>query len=154
MIINALNRYYDLLVNNDKKNIPRYGYSVERVGFALNITLNGELLNLVPLMSKDGNKIVQTELVVPEHTKRTGNISPNFMCDNSTYMLGIDSKGKPERTAKAYLAFKKLHHKVLQSAEGEAAKAVLNFLDKWDIDYAGDNSVLKEYLDELFKGAN
>ncbi len=156
MIINALNRYYQILAEDEKHGIPLYGYTSAKVGFALNISVTGELLNVIPLKveSNNGKKLVARTLIVPEQKLRSSGIAPNFMCDNSTYVLGIDKKGKPQRTKEAFIAFQELHHQVLSSAKGQAAKAVLAFLDNWNIEKARHHSALIDSLEEILEGSN
>ncbi|KJS20067.1 MAG: hypothetical protein VR72_16045 [Clostridiaceae bacterium BRH_c20a] len=155
MIINALNRYYEILSEDEKSGIPLYGYSVAKVGFALNISIDGELLDVIPLKVEGNNKkLVSRQMIVIEQTDHTVKIVPNFMCDNSTYILGIDNKGKPDRSKEAFFAFKKLHEEVLNNAEGQAAKAVLAFLSKWDANGAREHSRIASNLDEILEASN
>jgi len=156
MIINALNKYYEILAEDEKSGIPLYGYSSAKVAFVLNISTTGELLDVIPL-KVEGNsskKLVSRMLIVPEQTKRAVNISPNFMCDNCTYVLGIDNKGKPQRTKDAFLAFKELHKQILGYAQGQAAKAILSFLDIWKIEEASQHPALRGNLEEILEGSN
>lgn len=156
MIINALNRYYDILAQDEKSGIPAIGYSVAKVAYALTISTEGELLGVISLQEpgSKGNKMFPRDMTVPEQAKRAVNICPNFMCDNSTYVLGIDEKGKPERTKLAFIAFKELHQKLLATAQGQAAKAILGFVEKWDVESAANNPVLADYLKDILKGSN
>ncbi|MDD4047556.1 MAG: type I-C CRISPR-associated protein Cas8c/Csd1, partial [Clostridia bacterium] len=156
MVIKALNRYYDILAEDEKSNIPLYGYSNAKVGFALNISMTGELLDVIPLKveGSKGKELVPRSMVVPEQAKRSVNICPNFLCDNSTYALGIDNKEKPQRTKDAFKAFKELHYQVLGSAKGQVAKAILAFLDNWNINKTKEHPVLKDCLEEILEGSN
>lgn len=158
MIINVLNKYYEILSEDEKSGIPLYGYSNAKVGFALNISETGELLDVIPLKVEEQvgkkTKLFLRILKVPEQKLRSSGIAPNFMCDNSTYVLGIDSKGKPQRSKNAYIAFKELHNQVLSSAKGRAAMAVLAFLNNWNIDEARQHPALIDYLEEIIEGSN
>lgn len=156
MILNALSRYYEILAKDESSEIPLYGYSRAKVDFALVISPEGELIDVIPLKveGNKGKKLVSRMLTVPEQKIRSSGISPNFMCDNSTYVLGVDKKGKPDRSKEAFIAFKELHDKLLGNAKGEAAKAVLGFLDKWNVDEASKYPVLKDYLEEIMEGSN
>ena len=155
MIINELTKYYELLAEDGKTAIPTYGYSSAKVGFALIITEKGELLDVISLKIDNGkNKLIPRSLIVPEQKVRSSGIAPNFMCDNSTYVLGIDNKGKPKRAKEAFLAFREFHRGVLEKASGQAAKAVLAFLNKWDVDSAMQNPVLQSSVEELLEGSN
>ncbi len=42
--------------------------------------------------------------MVPEQVKRTVGVAANLLCDNATYLLGIDAKGKPERARRCFEA--------------------------------------------------
>lgn len=155
MIINALKRYYDILVEDGRSGIPCNDYCVAKVGFALVINTDGDLVDVVPLTEdNDNNKTLLKELIVPEQAKRAVNICPNFMCDNSTYVLGIDNKGKPERTKEAHKSFKKLHEEMLGSTKGKSARAILSFLNKWNCDNTDSHPALSDYIEEIKKGAN
>lgn len=156
MILNALNKYYEILAEDENINIPLYGYSNANVGFALNISIEGNLVDVIPLKveSNNGKKLVSRVLIVPEQKIRSSGTCPNFMCDNSTYVLGIDNKGKPSRSNEAFTAFKELHNAILCCANGKAAKAVLAFLDNWNIDKAREHPVLKDYIEEILEGSN
>lgn len=122
----------------------------------MNISSNGKLLEVIPLKVESGNsqKLALKILTVPEQKIRSSGISANFMCDNSSYVLGIDNKGKPERSKSAFLAFKSLHQEILSGASGQAAHAILNFLEKWNVNEALDYPELKEFLEEILKGSN
>lgn len=155
MIINELNKYYEILAEDGKSGIPLSGYSSAKVGFALNISEKGELLDVIPLKVEvdKKNKLISRMLIVPEQKDHGVKISPNFMCDNSTYVLGVDNKGKPERSKEAFNAFKELHYQVLNYANGQAAKAILSFLDNWNIDDTRYHSALENYLKEILEGS-
>lgn len=68
------------------------------------------------------------EMAVPAHVKRASGIAANFLCDNSTYLLGADEKGKPERSIQCFEACAKLHHAILDGVDSPAARAILAFL--------------------------
>jgi CRISPR-associated protein Csd1 len=101
MILQALTRYYEILEEDGK--LPKPGYADAKVSFALNLSEAGKLLEILPLKheEKRGKKTVELPQmkVVPEPVTRSVDISANFLCDNSTYFLGLDKKGKPETLA-------------------------------------------------------
>jgi len=158
MIISALNKYYEILSDDGKNGIPLYGYSRAKVGFALNISMDGELLDVISLKMEEqvGKKtrLFLRSMTVPEQKLRSSGILSNFMCDNSTYVLGIDNKGKPARSKDAFIAFKELHNQILGSANGRAAKSILAFANKWDVDKARQNRALSGMLEEILEGSN
>jgi CRISPR-associated protein Csd1 len=156
MILQALVDYYDILARDGK--ISRPGYCKAGVSFALDLSEDGKLISLVPLKQEKqiGKKIVEApqSLEVPEQVKRSVGISSNFLCDNSGYVLGIDSKGKPERTRQCFEAFKELHHKVLDGVDSMPAKAVLRFLDDWEPEKASECAEIRDKLEALTAGGN
>ncbi|KDR96751.1 CRISPR-associated protein, Csd1 family [Peptoclostridium litorale DSM 5388] len=158
MIIDALKRYYEILAEDEKSGVPPYGYSSAKVGFAFNISLQGKLLDVIPLkeqvQSGKKTRLVPRIMIVPEQSVRAAGIKSNFMCDNSTYVMGVDNKGKPKRSIEAFEAFKKLHEDILKDAEGDHAKAVLSFLNRWEIENAKTHPALLDSVEEIMEGSN
>lgn len=154
MIINSLYEYYQRLAADPQQDVPEYGYSSAGVSFAFNISPDGELLNVIDLRQSRNKKLVPVDAKVPEQIKRAVNIAPNFMCDNSTYIIGVDQKNKPERVAIAFQACKELHKGILESLEDAGAKSVCAFFDKWQPEQAKEHSVLERYIEDITGGAN
>jgi CRISPR-associated protein Csd1 len=156
MIIQALHRYYQILAEDEKSQIPLYGYCNAKVGYALNISEEGELLDIFPLKeeNKNGKKLIPKIFTVPEQKVKSSNIAANFMCGNSTYVLGMDNKSDSQRLEETFKSFKELHYQVLGCAKGRAAKAILAFLKEWDISKARQNDILQDYIEDILKGSN
>lgn len=156
MVLQALARYYEILKEDPYSDVPLKGYSQTNVSFAVNISLAGELLNIIPLkiQDKSGKKFVPRPMIVPEQVKRANGINSNFLCDNGIYFFGLNAKGDKERAIKCFEAFKEVHIKYLSSVDSDEAHAVLNYIDKWDPNLAEEHETLKLYKEELLKGAN
>lgn len=158
MILQSLVNYYEILANDENSDISKLGYCKANVSYAANISLEGELLNIIPLKIavQRGKKIVEVpqSMEVPEHVKKSVGIRSNFLCENSSYLFGVDNKEKHERAKECFEAFKQLHINILQNVENTTAKAVINFVSNWDIDKAIEHPALVEYLDEILSGAN
>ena len=154
MILRALCDYYDALARRGDITPP--GWSVAKVSFALELDEQGALQGIIPLkiMPEGGKKEIPQSLQVPEQVKKTSGVSANFLCENSSYFLGIDGKGKPERSRQCFEAAKKLHQQILGPADSPAARAVCAFFDGWQPERASEHPILLPYLDELIKGAN
>ncbi len=154
MILQALCGYYDALARRGEITPP--GWSVAKVSFALDIDEQGNLCGVIPLKitPEGGKKEVPQSLQVPEQQKRAVNICANFLCDNSSYFLGIDNKGKPDRTLKCFEEAKALHRNVLDTVDSPAARAVCAFFDTWQPEQAAEHPVLADYLEEILKGPN
>ncbi|MEG1716839.1 MAG: type I-C CRISPR-associated protein Cas8c/Csd1 [Lachnospiraceae bacterium] len=158
MVLQALVRYYDILAQEEESEISPYGYCRASISYALNISKEGELLEILPLKHKvmRGKKEVEIprSMIIPQQVKKSSNIHSNFLCENSAYVLGIDKKGKSERTKLCFEAFRTLHTEILSKLECEEAKALLNFLNIWNVEEAGENEIVKPFFAELTAGAN
>ena len=156
MILQALTRYYEDLLAEGK--ISRPGWVTAKVSYGLVLDEEGRLLQVVPLLTevekKNKKVLVSREMEVPAPVKRTAGVAANFLCDNSSYLLGADSKGKPERTADCFAAAKELHLKLLAEADSPAARAVKGFFESWDPQTASAHPALSEDWEEILKGGN
>lgn len=156
MILQALTEYYETLAKLGE--IAPRNYAKLGVSFGLWLTRDGRLGNVVTLKQpvEAGKKTVDRPqpLMVPEPVIRSSGVAANFLCDNSSYMLGIDGKGKPDRTLQCFEAAKELHLKALDGVPGEAAEAVRAFFESWEPSGVAEHPLLAPKLEELFKGAN
>ncbi|HML46090.1 MAG TPA: type I-C CRISPR-associated protein Cas8c/Csd1 [Clostridia bacterium] len=152
----SLVRYYDAMAAKGKMPLP--GYGPAKVSYALALRESGELYDVIPLAEtvRVGKKDVERPriLQVPEPVVRTVGVLSNFLCDNSGYFLGCDSKGKPERSRQCFDAAKTLHLKVLDGARGAAARAVSSFFQTWKPEGAAEHPALKPYWEGILKGGN
>lgn len=158
MILHALDKYYDRLAESDEEGVPLLGFGRQKIHFCLVIDREGNLaVDPQTLCRQEGNKRIPRELIVPEPVKRSSGVAANFLWDNTGYVLGADSKGKLERTAKAFSTFKEFQNSVAGDIDDEGMAAVLKFLEKWDPansanlpgweEIAGQNIVFK-FLDD------
>ena len=156
MLLQSLVNYYEILVDDEDCDIPKQGYSKAKISYFLTISRDGELVGILPLKRPDasGKKMIALEMDVPEQVKRSVGIIPNFLCDNSSYVLGFDNKGNEKRSKECFEAFKSLNQLILNNADCKEAKAVICFLEHWDVNKAASNSIFSEYLDDIYKGAN
>ena len=156
MILQALVKHYEDLL--EKGEIPRPGWGTVRVSYALNLDREGNVIDLFSLKvpKEKGKKTVfeAQNIIVPQPVKRSVDIAPNFLCDNSTYVLGVDEKGKPDRTERCFEAFCDLHRRLLGNVSSESAKAVLLFLQKWEPGKALEYDCIAEAWKDLMAGAN
>ncbi|MCX7715491.1 MAG: type I-C CRISPR-associated protein Cas8c/Csd1 [Clostridia bacterium] len=158
MILQALTKYYEILADDEKSDIPKIGCSKAKVSYALNISREGKLLNLIPLKieEKRGKKVVEISRLmdVPEQIVKTSGVASNFLCENSSYVFGFDKNGISKRTRQCFEAFKKLHMEILKPVKCDEAKAVINFVNNWDVDTATLHPALAPYIDDIVSGAN
>ena len=156
MILQALTEYYHTLEQAGKIAAP--GWSPVKVSFALQIGPDGALEQVISVQTEQqrGKKTVWAPQVLslPAPVKRTVGVAANFLCDNSSYMLGIDNKGKPQRTLECFDACKVLHEQILKDVDSPAAQAVLAFFRTWDPEQAREHPALVEHLDDILSGGN
>jgi CRISPR-associated protein Csd1 len=152
MIIESLCRYYDIISSNPDKEVPQTGYSRVKVAFALILSENGELLDIADLRDKNSKgKVEYPCMIVPEQNGRSGNNAPSyFLCDNSKYVLGIDKDMKAD--IKKYKTFKEFHISALKDCQDPFAKAIVNFLNKWDPQVSESNTVVNKIGKEITSG--
>lgn len=157
MILQALTAYYEQLVRLGKLSAPGWDDSF-KVSYELRLNDAGQLLRVIPLLTEMtvGKKTVLAPraMRVPAHEKRSSGIAANFLCDNSTYLLGADEKGKPERSADCFKACAKLHHTILDGVDSPAARALLAYFDSWDPAQAAAHPLLAEQWKEITGNAN
>lgn len=156
MILQALTGYYEDLLRRGEIAAP--GWSPANISYALCIDAAGQPVQVVPTMREvtAGKKTVlrPQSMTLPAAVKRTVGAASNFLWDNSSYLLGIDQKGKPERSRECFAAAKELHHAVLDGADTPTARAILNFFDNWQPETAAEHPVLAGQLEEITAGGN
>lgn len=156
MILQALTQHYeDLLKRGD---IAAPGWSPARISFALCLNAEGKLTQVIPTMEEkpQGKKSVMLpqEMILPAAVKRSSGVASNFLWDNSSYLLGVDQKGKPERSKECFAAAAQLHHAVLGGVDSPIAKAILTFFDFWQPETAAEHPALQGQFDAITAGGN
>jgi CRISPR-associated protein Csd1 len=158
MILQALVKRYEDLVSQGEDKVPCLGWGKVKVSFGLNLNEDGDIEGLLILQTpqKTGKKeiMMPRTLEVPQPVKRAVNIKSNFLCDNSTYLFGVDEKGKPERSLQCFQACRELHCNVLEKVETPSARAVLRYFASWVPQQAVNQAFFAENYKELISGAN
>lgn len=156
MILQALNEHYQRLLEDPDSRIAPPGYSPARVTHALVLNTEGELIDIQPLTTRQGKKDLPRILTVPEQVIRTSGISANILCDNISYVLGIErnKKGKPIISAEKYKCFKKKNQEFLNGILCEDAIAVSKYLELWLPQNATSNQLITKNLEDLLNGSN
>lgn len=156
MILQALVELYDSLVKKGKLDQP--GWQEIKVTHALMLDQDGALARVVPLMSPDPvgkkGKMIPRVMKLPVQAKRTVGIAANFLCDNSSYILGVDAKGKPQRSKDCFAACGERHSALLAEVDHPAARAVVRFFENWQPEHAHEHPGLLPVWDEIISGGN
>ncbi|NLG99049.1 MAG: type I-C CRISPR-associated protein Cas8c/Csd1 [Chloroflexi bacterium] len=156
MILQALNRYYEMLAADPESGIASYGYSTAAVSFELVLSPDGELLGITHLFQTEqqGKKLVERPLnmIVPEQPKRSGSAPPPyFLCDNPKYVLGVSDESGAE---KRFQAFREYNLSLLEGIDCPEAQAVRAFLTGYDPARAREYAPVDGHWDDLLKGGN
>lgn len=156
MILQALAEHYEALAEQGK--IARPGWADAKISFALYIGDDGELERVASVKTEQtqGKKTVTAPrlMSLPAPVKRSSGIASNFLWDNSSYLLGVDDKCKPQRSLDCFNTCKALHHQLLDDVDSPAARALLAFFDRWEPARAAEHPALQEDWDELVTSAN
>ena len=156
MILQALVEHYEDLAAQGK--LARPGWSNANISYALYINDAGELEQVASLKNEveRGKKkvLAPRTMSLPAPVKRSSGVASNFLWDNSSYILGTDEKGKPQRSLECFAACKTLHHQILDGVDSPPARAVLAFFDCWDPAKAREHPVLADKLEDILAGAN
>ena len=158
MILQALTSYYESLLKQGRISQPGWDNAC-KISFGLELNEKGELVDILPyhrtVKSGKKEKVINNQLFkAPARVKRSSGIAANFICDTSTYLLGADAKGKPERTLNCFEASRELHQKLLSNCTSPAAEAILSFFDQWNPGKAAENKILMPYWKEITGGGN
>ena len=132
MILQALNRHYERL--HAQGRAPAHGFSVENVSYAIVLSAEGLLVDVLPLSDASEGQLRPLRELVPQAAKRASNVCPNFLWDKTEYALGVtgDTKKNSARIVQCHAAFKDFHRQMLQDAEDAGLRALLVFLERWD----------------------
>lgn len=154
MILTALVHLYEELCRQGK--IAREGWGTAKVSHRILLNQEGKLCGVISARKKvqKKNKEIEVsyEMRVPLPVTRSSGVKANFLCDNSSYFLGIDDKGNPLRTKQCFEAARRLHHQVLARCESPSAKAILRYFDTWDLGQATENPIIKDQMEDILAG--
>jgi len=134
MILNALYDYYNRRLLDESQSIPQFGFGTIKIHFVILLDKEGNLLNINDLRVIKQDKYFPKEIIGPEAVIRSSGINPNFLWDNSGYVLGF-TKDKEENiilTQNKFEAFKELHNSIGKTTNDEGLKAAIKFLNSWD----------------------
>lgn len=105
MILQALAEYYDRKAESGDGLAPA-GFELKEIPFVIEIGTDGRLIQIEDTREIDGKKKRAHSFLVPQSVKKTSGVASNLLWDNAEYVLGVDTKGKPDRVAEQHAAFK------------------------------------------------
>lgn len=149
MILQALADYYEQLSREHPERIARPGWCSRQVAFMLELSPDGELVNVIPAEEKRG-----WTREVPEQAKRTVGVTANLLCDNATYLLGLDAKGKPERARRCFDDARRKHLELLADVDSPVATAIRSYFETWNVEEASEHPRVVDAGEGLLAGGN
>lgn len=145
MILQALYDYYRRKADNAESALAPAGFEYKEIPFILEITADGKLIQIEDTRSGDGKKKRARPELVPQSVKKTSGVAANLLWDNAGYVLGVDTKGKPERVKAQQAAFaERIRHANADSDAG--ITAVLAFLDHLEPDTLAQSPYWEEIV--------
>ena len=108
MILQALYDYYQRKAADPDpaRRLPAFGLEDKEIPFIIELTAEGRPLGIVDTRQGDGKKKLARCYQVPKGIKRSSGVAANLLWDTAEYVLGLDTRGKPERVAEQLAAFR------------------------------------------------
>ena len=147
-ILQALASHYERLHATGEA--PAYGYSRERIAYAVVLSDSGEPITVSALSDPSGKTPGPTACEVPQAVRRTSRPVANFLWDKTAYVFGVKRDSATRRAcpaAREHLAFRTLHETVLSQADDAGVQALLRFVNAWEPQRYGDLRHAEAMLD-------
>lgn len=145
MILQALYDYYQRKSADPDAHMAPPGFEWKEIPFILEIDTQGAPIQIEDTRESDGKKKRAHAYLVPQGAKKTSGVVANIFWDNAEYVLGVDTKGKPERVVEQHQAFvaeiESLPASVLSD---EGVQAMLRFLKHADLSALSRYAVWQE----------
>lgn len=156
MILQALHEHYLKLIDDSQSGIALPGYSPVKVSHALVLSTDGEVLDVWRLADVKGKKLQNKIYLLPEQVGRTSGIAANILCDNPSYVLGVErtKQGDCKISLEKFQAFRIKNVEFLGLIDGTEAKAVMRFLENWNPGEAPNHPVVGAHTEEILQGSN
>lgn len=156
MILQALAKHYENLAAEGK--VSKEGWCEAKVSYAIELMPDGKVKGFISLKTEEerGKKKVwvSTTRMVPQMVTRSSGVLPNFLCDNSKYMLGFDKDGSSKRVLECFQVAKEKHLELLEQAEGEMAASIKAFFETWNPEKEEEKLKESEIWEALTDGGN
>lgn len=127
MILQALYSYYQRKSQGENPVLPPFGYSVEKIAFALLLDREGRVVGEpIDLRQPDAKgKLIPRRMVVPHPGgKRTVVDTPYFLWDKTDYLLGCHRENGKDMESGARFKVSNWHHQ-------QVLKEPFNFFTHW-----------------------
>jgi len=129
MILHALYDYYERKSTDPGAQMAPPGFEWKELPFIIEIDARGNPVQIEDTREGEGRKKRPRAFLVPQGGKKTSGVVANLLWDNAEYVLGVDTKGKPERVAKQHQAFLTKLESLPAAAQADTGvQALLHFL--------------------------
>ena len=155
MIISELNDYYQCLLTKPDSPLTKDGYSKVNITYLIQLSINGDLLDIVPhtqtVIVKKNQKEVPTEMILPLR-QSVPKIIGNFLEHRPLYIFGLDTEVKGEKfyyeskKSKESFASMKIENQCFSNMSGKVGKAINKFIEKWEPSKELQNPILAKII--------
>ncbi|MCG8381232.1 MAG: type I-C CRISPR-associated protein Cas8c/Csd1, partial [Gammaproteobacteria bacterium] len=151
MILQALTDYYQRKTAEPGSGLAEPGFELKALPFIIEITRDGELVQIEDTREGTGNKKTAQSFLLPQGVKKTSGVATNLLWDNLEYVLGVDKNSgelddieaeqqrlgevekRKDRVREQHLAFVEKIRELPDTARAdEGLRAVLTFLDRFE----------------------
>ena len=148
MILQALNDYYwrKMADPDPARRLPAYGFEDKEIPFIVELDRTGKLVGIADTRSGEGKKKAVARYLVPQGVKKTSGVAANLLWDTAEYVLGLDTKGKPDRVAQQHAAFRaRIDALPEDTRSDEGIRAILAFLDSDPLGQVSASPLIAEF---------
>jgi CRISPR-associated protein Csd1 len=131
MILQALYGYYERRMRDPDpaRRLPVTGLEEKEIPFVLELARDGRLVAVIDTRTVVGKKKTAKRYLVPQGVKRASGVAANLLWDTAEYVLGLDTRGKPERVVQQTAAFRlRIDALALLAPDDAGLEAVQHFL--------------------------
>jgi CRISPR-associated protein Csd1 len=129
MILQALYDYYERKCTDPDAHMAPPGFEWKEIPFVIEIDTHGKPVQIEDTREGEEKKKRSRAFLVPQGGKKTSGVVANLLWDNAEYVLGVDTKGKPDRVAEQHKAFlAKLESLPAATRADTGVQALLHFL--------------------------
>jgi len=131
MILQALVKYYERIVQEGITDLEPEGFKRVAIPFVIVLRKDGSLVGIDDTRTVEGKRKLPRKYIVPKvfEGSRTVNVKANLLWDKASYVFGVSPKGKQERLKEQHDKFLSTIAEYFPDKDAdEGVKAVVNFL--------------------------
>ncbi len=141
MILQSLYDYYQRKCADPEAHMASPGFERKEIPFIFEIDVEGALIQIEDTREGEAKKKRARSYLLPQGFKKTSGVVSNLFWDNATYVLGLETKGKPGRAVeqhKAFIANIEALPEALRIDQG--VSAVIKFLQDLNLERCSQDS--------------